>query len=62
MEAQFMNAHERFIDKYLINHPGATWEAACETTADEACQYCIEQLFELAEAAKRRAHNSYGKN
>jgi hypothetical protein len=34
-----------------------TEHAACEITADEACQYCIEQLFDLAETAKRRARN-----
>ncbi len=57
MEAQYLNAHERLIDGYLKDHPGATWEAAYEITADEACEYCIGQLFGFADAAKRRARS-----
>jgi hypothetical protein len=57
MEAQFIQAHERLIDEYLKAHPGATWEAAFEITADEACDQCIAEVVDLAGAARRRAHS-----
>jgi hypothetical protein len=56
MEEQFIRAHERLINEYLKGHPGATWEAAYEITADDACEYCIAEVVELADAARRRVH------
>ena len=55
MENVYYAARSKSIDKYMDEHPSATWEAACEATSDEAFDYCVARLAEIASIARVHA-------
>jgi hypothetical protein len=51
----FIDAHEQLIERYLEDHPEATEAEAYDRTADRAYDRMIDNLADMADAARQRA-------
>lgn len=54
----FMAAHEELIERYLEQHPGASWNKAYEATADGAYEHMRESLADRIDTLRQREKDS----
>lgn len=54
MKDLFINAHEELIAQYLLDHPNATWDQACNATADGAYSQMRDKFADMADTMKQK--------
>ena len=55
MKELYIEAHERAIEEYMEEHPGATEEEAYDATADTAYDLMADRMADMADMARLRA-------